>query len=82
MEIVSIMGKIVVVSAYLHMLTTRTFGTPLVSLLSLSTPSIVSFCGTKTNNTDLGPTPQNTVSDQGLHCLLTESSFRIYTEQK
>ena len=39
--------------------------------------SLSSFCGTKANSGDPDQTPQNAASDQGLRCLLAESSFRI-----
>ena len=42
----------------------------------------VKFCGTKENNADPDQTPQNEVSDEGLHCLLTESSIRILIKMK
>ena len=35
------------------------------------------FCGTYANNADPDQTLQNAASDQGLHCLLTESSIKI-----
>ena len=34
------------------------------------------FCGTYANSADPDQTPQNAVSDQGLHCLLTNVLFR------
>ena len=38
--------------------------------------SISSFCGTSANSAETDQTPQNTASDQLLHCLLTEVSFK------
>ena len=39
-------------------------------------PSVF-FGGTYTNSADPDQTPQNAVSDQGLHCLFKECSIRI-----
>ena len=37
---------------------------------------IASFCWTNTNSIDLGQTPENKASGQGIHCLLTEYSIK------
>ena len=39
--------------------------------------SLPPFDGTSANSTDPDQTPYNVVSDQGLHCLLTECSIKI-----
>ena len=35
------------------------------------------FCGTSANSVKPDQTPQNAASDQVLHCLLSEISFKI-----
>ena len=39
--------------------------------------SLASFCGTSANSAKPEHMPQNAASDQVLHCLLTEVSFKI-----
>ena len=40
------------------------------------------FCGTCGNSADQDQTPQNAVSDQGLHCLLTVCSIKYEMKMK
>ena len=40
--------------------------------------SVASFCGTKSNSAYPDQIPQNAVSDQDIHCLLTEISIIFF----
>ena len=45
--------------------------------------SLAPFCGTLANSAKPDQTSQNAASDQGLHCLQTEISFKIlYKNEK
>ena len=46
-------------------------------LFTLTHINLSSFCGTSANSAKPDQTPQNAASDQVLHCLQTEASFKI-----
>ena len=51
---------------------------PVIQLINPFKPaSYFKNCRTKANSADPDQTPHNVVSDQGLHCLLTECSIKI-----